>query len=139
MSHAARYLPSGAAQEMAGAITVRAPSHSSGLAAWRPFYKEAVDRADARAQLMLVGPDVPPGTRYLYSDMNFMLLGMLVEKSCTALDRAFNSNAARPLRLVETRVHPMADVGAPLDEDDPRASANCAVKCTTRMHRASMA
>ncbi len=82
-------------------------THSSGLAAWRAFYKEAVDRTDARAQLLLVGPEARPGTRYLYSDMNFMLLGMVIEQvTGMPLDSAFQSMVARPLKLAETRFRP---------------------------------
>ncbi len=102
-----RYLPEWAGPG-AGTVTIRQLlTHSSGLAAWRAFYKEAVDRADARAQLMLVGPDVPPGTRYLYSDMNFMLLGAVIEKlTSMPLDSAFLQLVARPLRLTDTRFRP---------------------------------
>ena len=102
-----RYLPDwhgpGAAE-----ITLRQLlTHSSGLAAWRAFYKEATDKADARAQLMLVGPDAPPGTRYLYSDMNFMLLGMVAERlTGMSLDSAFTVMVARPLQLSDTRFLP---------------------------------
>lgn len=92
----------------AGQVTIRhLLTHSSGLAAWRAFYKEALDRNDARAQLMLVGPDVPPGTRYLYSDMNFMLLGAVIEKlTSLPLDSAFLQLVARPLQLRDTRFRP---------------------------------
>jgi CubicO group peptidase (beta-lactamase class C family) len=89
-------------------ITIRQLlTHSSGLAAWRPFYKEAADRAEARGQLMLVGPEVPPGTRYLYSDMNFMLLGAVIERvTGMPLDSAFVVRVAQPLRLADTRFRP---------------------------------
>jgi CubicO group peptidase (beta-lactamase class C family) len=92
----------------AATITIRQLlTHSSGLNAWRPFYKEAVDKADARAQLMLVGPEVPPSTRYLYSDMNFMLLGMVIERvTGQTLDVAFHELVAKPLRLIDTRFRP---------------------------------
>ena len=102
-----RYLPDWKG-EGASVITIRhLLSHSSGLAAWRPFYKEATDRADARAQLMLVGPTAKPGTRYLYSDMNFMLLGMVAERlTGMRLDSAFQALVARPLRLADTRFLP---------------------------------
>lgn len=102
-----RYVPAWKGPNTA-AITIRQLlTHSSGLAAWRAFYKEAVDRADARAQLMLVGPEAAPGTRYLYSDMNFMLLGMVVEQvTGMPLDSAFQALVARPLRLADTRFLP---------------------------------
>ncbi len=92
----------------ASTVTIRQLlTHSSGLAAWRAFYKEAVDRDDARAQLMLVGPEAPPGTRYLYSDMNFMLLGEVIGKvTGMPLDSAFLQLVARPLRLADTRFLP---------------------------------
>ena len=92
----------------ATAVTIRhLLTHSSGLAAWRPFYKEAADRADARAQLMTVSPDVAPDQRYLYSDMNFMLLGMVIERvTGLPLDQAFAQRVAAPLRLRDTRFRP---------------------------------
>ena len=102
-----RYLPDWHGPR-AAEITIRQLlTHSSGLAAWRAFYKEATDKADARAQLMLVGPDAPPGTRFLYSDMNFMLLGMVAERlTGMSLDSAFTAMVAQPLRLSDTRFLP---------------------------------
>ena len=102
-----RYLPEWRGPRASGITIRQLLTHSSGLAAWRAFYKEATDRADARAQLMLVGPDAPPGTRYVYSDMNFMLLGMVAEKvTGLPLDSAFQTLVARPLRLADTRFRP---------------------------------
>ena len=110
---AVRYLPDWHGPR-ASEITVRQlMTHSSGLAAWRAFYKEAIDKADARAQLMLVGPDAPPGTRYLYSDMNFMLLGMIAERlTGMPLDSAFQVLVAKPLKLVDTRFLPDSSLRA---------------------------
>jgi serine-type D-Ala-D-Ala carboxypeptidase len=98
-----RYIPAWRGAK-ASEITIRQLlTHSSGLAAWRAFYKEATDRADAREQLMLVGAEAAPGTRYLYSDMNFMLLGMVVERvTGMPLDSAFRTMVAKPLRLDDT-------------------------------------
>lgn len=92
----------------ASEITIRQLlTHSSGLSAWRAFYKEATDKADARAQLMLVGPDTPPGTHFVYSDMNFMLLGMIAEQlTGMSLDSAFIAMVAKPLQLSDTRFLP---------------------------------
>ncbi len=102
-----RYLPEWKGPRTAGITIRQLLTHSSGLAAWRPFYKEAADRAEARTQLMLVGPEAPPGTRYLYSDMNFMLLGMVVEQvTGMSLDSAFSVRVAKPLRLADTRFRP---------------------------------
>jgi len=102
-----RYLPEWRGPRASGITIRQLLTHSSGLAAWRAFYKEATDRADARAQLMLVGPDALPGTRYVYSDMNFMLLGMVAERvTGMPLDSAFQTLVARPLRLADTRFRP---------------------------------
>ena len=102
-----RYLPEWKGPRTAGITIRQLLTHSSGLAAWRPFYKEAADRAEARTQLMLVGPEAPPGTRYLYSDMNFMLLGMVAEQvTGMSLDSAFSVRVAKPLRLADTRFRP---------------------------------
>ncbi len=103
----ARYLPEWKGPRTEGITIRQLLTHSSGLAAWRPFYKEAADRAEARSQLLLVGPEAPPGTRYLYSDMNFMLLGLVAEQvTGLSLDRAFMTMVALPLRLVDTRFRP---------------------------------
>ena len=102
-----RYLPEWRGPRASDVTIRQLLTHSSGLAAWRAFYKEATDAADARAQLLLVGPDATPGTRYVYSDMNFMLLGMVAEKvTGMRLDSAFQALVARPLRLVDTRFRP---------------------------------
>jgi serine-type D-Ala-D-Ala carboxypeptidase len=110
---AVRYLPDWHGPRAAEVTVRQLLTHSSGLAAWRAFYKEAADKADARAQLMLVGPDAPPGTRYLYSDMNFMLLGMIAERlTGMPLDSAFTTLVAQPLKLVDTRFLPDAALRA---------------------------
>jgi len=69
-------------------------AHCSGLAAWRPFYRDVV-RTAPRAPLDYLGTrgardavyeaihrehlEYPTGTRGVYSDLGFMLLGELVE------------------------------------------------------------
>ncbi len=106
-SPAVKYLPEWRGPRSSSVLIRHLLSHSSGLVAWRPFYKEAVDRADARAQLLLVGPETPPGTRYVYSDMNFMLLGLIAEQvTGMRLDSAFDAMVAAPLRLADTRFRP---------------------------------
>jgi serine-type D-Ala-D-Ala carboxypeptidase len=69
-------------------------SHSSGLPGWRPFYERLcppglspdsqVDREKAKAAVISYIRDEPllyqAGTRSLYSDLGFMLLGFIVER-----------------------------------------------------------
>jgi CubicO group peptidase (beta-lactamase class C family) len=94
------YLPEWRGERVEG-ITVRhLLTHASGLPAWRAFYKEADDAAEARAQLLLVAPDGPPGRRMVYSDIGFLLLGRMVERvTGMRLDSAFAARVARPLAL----------------------------------------
>ena len=98
-----RYLPQWRG-ERAESITIRQLlTHSAGLPAWRSFYKDADDAAEARQQLLTVGPEARPGTRYRYSDVGFLLLGRLVEAlTGQRLDSAWDARVARPLGLAES-------------------------------------
>jgi serine-type D-Ala-D-Ala carboxypeptidase len=92
--------------------------HYSGLAAWRPFYEQiaAIER-HGRVNFMASGgakeyvyeqihrekPEAPPGTRAIYSDLNFILLGEIVEQiSGAGLNRFCRDRIFRPLGLRST-------------------------------------
>jgi len=78
---AARYLPefNGAGTR---AITVRhLLTHTSGLRATLPLYREARDSAEALRMVLASTPLVPPGTRMVYSDLNAILLGEIVHRA----------------------------------------------------------
>lgn len=97
-----------------GQVTVRELlTHSSGLPGWRPFY----ERLDARGivskfsggdqsvkqhvlEMIRDEPLIyPPGTRSVYSDLGFMLLGFLVERlSGMALNLWCEEAIVRPLQ-----------------------------------------
>jgi len=94
-------------------ITVRMLlDHSSGLAAWRPYYKE-VRSAGGGAWLATVkgqeavrrmvaaeAPEVQPGSRALYSDLGFILLDWILERiNGQPIDVLFSKWLARPLKL----------------------------------------
>ena len=96
-------------------VTVRQLlSHSSGLPAHRPFWKQAanspaerlaIERLAAREPLVY-----PPGTRAVYSDLGFILLGWLLERLTAArLDQLFHDRIARPLGLAATTFVNLAD------------------------------
>lgn len=99
-------------------VTVRhLLNHSSGLRAWEPIYREVGDLARGRAGLM-GSPDAKrlmldrvhrnrlvysPGSRSLYSDLGFMLLGEIIERvSGLALDRFCREEIFRPLGMKRT-------------------------------------
>jgi CubicO group peptidase (beta-lactamase class C family) len=93
-------------------------AHSSGLAAWRPYYQQIasvekggkVNFMASRGAKELVyeeihreRPEHPPGSKTLYSDLNFMLLGEVVEQvSGMALNRFCRDRIFRPLELRAT-------------------------------------
>ena len=95
------------------AVTVRMLlEHSSGLAAWRPYYSEvasaaggawlatAKGRLAARRMVAAETPEAPPGSRALYSDLGFMLLDWILERvSGQPIDTLFSQWLAGPLGL----------------------------------------
>jgi CubicO group peptidase (beta-lactamase class C family) len=66
----------------------RALAHAAGFAAHRPFFEQILNQgvapADGRERVLALAAAeplaYPPGTRSLYSDLGFMLLGDLVER-----------------------------------------------------------
>ena len=97
-------------------------AHQSGLRPWRPFYCLGGHRADRRAlALEALRTEIPvaaPGELTLYSDLNFLLLGFLLEEiGGAALSDLFDWELARPLGLTGTgfRPGPMA-VLAPTED-----------------------
>lgn len=85
-------------------ITVRhLLAHASGLPAWRPFHaagrgSDAVVAAAASTPL-----EAAPGTRALYSDLGFILLGAALERVAGApLDALFAARVSVPLGLAGT-------------------------------------
>ncbi len=102
-----RYLPEWTAPG-AQRITVRhLLTHSGGLPAWRPLYKEAVSPEDALRTLYATAPDTAPGVRFLYSDLGFILLGKLVEHvSGEPLAQYDTAHVFGPLGMRDTRYLP---------------------------------
>ena len=67
--------------------------HNSGLEAWKPFYKTCSTREDVIREIFNTGLDYSPGTKTLYSDLNSVLLGLIVENvSGLSLDKFCNEN-----------------------------------------------
>ena len=75
-----RYLPAwkGGGRDV---VTIRdLLSHSSGLPAHRPFYRELRGRAAVEAAIVETPLEYPPRSRSIYSDLGFMLLGFMLEE-----------------------------------------------------------
>ena len=82
-------------------------THSSGLPAWRPLYKEAEDPAGALALAIATPLDTMPGIRMVYSDLGLIIMGDLVRRvSGLPLDRFLRERVFIPLGMSETMYRP---------------------------------
>jgi uncharacterized protein YbbC (DUF1343 family)/CubicO group peptidase (beta-lactamase class C family) len=106
----AAYLPE-FAQNGKGDITVRElMTHFSGLPPDLDLKSPWQGRDAAFALAMQEKPEFPPGTRFVYSDINFEILGFLVEKvSGMALNEYAHAHIFAPLRMHDTRFLPPSD------------------------------
>jgi CubicO group peptidase (beta-lactamase class C family) len=101
-----------------GAITVRQLlCHASGLPAHRPFYKRVTAAASERWAISLLAAreplEYPPGTKSVYSDLGFILLGWLLERSAgLRLDVQADRVLFHPLGLQSTTFVNLADAEA---------------------------
>jgi CubicO group peptidase (beta-lactamase class C family) len=93
-------------------VTVRhLLTHSSGLPAWRPLYKETWSPTEARALAIATALDTLPGVRMVYSDLGAIILGQIVERvSGETLDGYLARHVFGPLRMTSTRYHPGPDL-----------------------------
>jgi CubicO group peptidase (beta-lactamase class C family) len=102
-----RYLPrfSGGMRDQ---VTVRMLlDHTSGLRSYAPLFKLARTRASALDVLYTERPIRRPGDLPLYSDLNAIFLGLVVETvSKLPLDRFIAREVFEPLGLEQTTYHP---------------------------------
>lgn len=127
-------------------------SHSSGLAPWAPFYEDLVRENAGERMGILTSKGArdyvfnainrsalkyEPGTRQIYSDIGFMVLGHLIEElTGLGLDRAAQRHIFQPLGLKSTSyidlsmikrrgIHPVTDLIAPTEECPWRKRTLC--------------
>ncbi len=82
-------------------------THYSGLAPDLDLQAPWTGRDTAFAMAMAQKPVNPPGSRFVYSDINFEVLGYIVEKvSGEPLDQFAEKNIFRPLGMRHTRFRP---------------------------------
>ena len=103
----AKYLPE-FAQNGKDDITVRElMTHFSGLPPDLDLTQKWQGRDAALQMAFATTPMFPPGSRFLYSDINFITLGALVEKvSGTSLDQYCATHIFAPLKMTHTRFLP---------------------------------
>ncbi len=92
-----RYLPDWRKTRFEGVTLERLLTHTSGLAAWYPVYVRGEGAAAYRRTLAELEPEARPGERVIYSDLNFLLLGDILENVLGApIESAFDELVAKP-------------------------------------------
>ncbi len=92
-----RYLDSWKRTRYEGITVGMLWTHTSGLPAWVPLYARGEGAAAYRKTLGEIEPQAWPGERVIYSDVNFLLLGEILENVLsTPLDQAFSQLVAGP-------------------------------------------
>jgi len=115
-----RYVPAFTAG--GDSITIRMLlTHSSGLPAWLPLFREVHSRQEMFARVNATPLEAPPGTRMVYSDLGAILLTEAVEHiTGQRLDRLLSRRVFRPLGMHDTRFNPPASLRpriAPTEND----------------------
>jgi len=103
----ATYLPEFAAGGKEEVTVRQLLTHTSGFVAWLPLWSRYPDPESRIAAVMAQPLDAPPGMRYLYSDLNLISLGVLVERLRGApLDEVVADRITGPLGMADTGFNP---------------------------------
>jgi CubicO group peptidase (beta-lactamase class C family) len=103
----ATYLPEFAAAGKESVTVQQLLTHTSGFTSWLPLYSRYPDKASRIKAVMDQPLTNPPGTTYLYSDLNMITLGVLVERlRGRSLDRVVAERVTGPLRMHDTGYNP---------------------------------
>ncbi len=82
-------------------------THCGGFIPWIPLYYYAENRKDAIAYIAQYPLSYPPGTKTLYSDLNYLILGYLIEQiTGESLDSFIYTHLFKPLNLSRTTFNP---------------------------------
>ncbi len=82
-------------------------AHSSGLPAHLPLYRHAGGKDNILRRILDTPLEHPPGSRSLYSDLGFILLGAVLERACgDSLDNLARQQIWEPLGMGRTCFHP---------------------------------
>ena len=113
----ARYLPEwavGPNPDWRDRVSVRhLLTHASGLPAHREYFKSAKTRRELLAQAMTQPLEAEPGTKSVYSDIGFILLGEIVERlTGRTLDQLARERIFIPLGMTNTMFRPGTELRA---------------------------
>jgi CubicO group peptidase (beta-lactamase class C family) len=120
----AHHLPAFARKETEAITLQQLLLHTSGFIADNPLADYQQDPAEAWRRLFALNPERPPGSRFTYSDVNYMLLGAVIEKvSGQPLDEFARRRIFEPLGMKETGFRPTGELArraAPTEQRDGR-------------------
>ncbi|MGA1159215.1 MAG: serine hydrolase domain-containing protein [Candidatus Nanopelagicaceae bacterium] len=92
--------------------------HESGLEEWRPFYITCKSPDEVFSKIVSLPLKYPKRSGFHYSDLNFMVLGRVIEIVHKApISRAFQEEIARPLSLTNT------SFSAPINQENVVATS----------------
>ncbi|UVS76597.1 serine hydrolase [Actinokineospora sp. UTMC 2448] len=103
----AEHVPEFAANGKAAITVEQLLTHTSGMEPWIPLWRDWPDRESRLRAALERAPRDEPGTRYVYSDLNLIALGVLVERvSGVGLDEFLAQRITGPLGLDDTGYNP---------------------------------
>jgi serine-type D-Ala-D-Ala carboxypeptidase len=103
---AQEYFPAVKATPLAPLTLRQLATHSSGLPAWKPLYKQS-GREAIFAEIFSSAITHPPGTHYAYSDLGYILIGEIVRKAAgVPLDEYMHSRLFALVGMKDTGYRP---------------------------------
>ena len=106
-SPVAAYLPEFAANGKESVTVRQLLTHTSGFVAWLPLWSKYPDKASRIKAVMDQPLTNPAGSTYLYSDLNLITLGVMVERlRGESLDQVVADRITGPLGMTETGYNP---------------------------------
>jgi CubicO group peptidase (beta-lactamase class C family) len=110
-------LPEFEGEERAGVTVRQLLSHSAGLPAYRPYWRQLANADSTRWAVSLAAAREPleyrPGSLSIYSDVGFILLGWLLERASELrLDALAERDVFRPLGVASATFVNLADPDA---------------------------
>lgn len=106
----AAYLPEFGANGKAAITVKQLLTHTSGMEPFIPLWRDWPDKDSRIAAVLERAPKYAPGSRYVYSDLNLIALGVLAERgSGKPLDALVAERITTPLGLHDTGYNPPAD------------------------------
>jgi CubicO group peptidase (beta-lactamase class C family) len=115
------YIPAFSGGSKGVATTRHLLSHSAGLPAWAPLYREVRGKDAVVSRVTAMEQEFEPGTRSQYGDLAMIVLGGIIERvSAEPLEAFVESRVLRPLGMEKTLFRPSRERKgeiAPTEED----------------------